>query len=63
MRQRLDDRPGPQRHAHSRPPAWRERNLARLKRSLLKLRGERGVDRSNRIRACVRYDAQWNKGY
>jgi len=45
--------------------AWRERNLARLKRSMLKLRGERAAsqveDEYMRLRAA--YDAQWNKGY
>src|SRR6478735_10139161 len=44
---------------------WREKNLARLKRSMLKLRGERVVaqveDEYMRLRAA--YDAQWNKGY
>ena len=45
--------------------AWRERNLARLKRSLLKLRGERGVDQvdTEYMRLRDAYDAQWNKGY
>ena len=45
--------------------AWRERNLARLKRSMLKLRGERAAsqveDEFMRLRAA--YDAQWNRGY
>ena len=44
---------------------WREKNLARLKRSMLKLRGERVAaqveDEYMRLRAA--YDAQWNKGY
>ena len=44
---------------------WRERNLARLKRSLHKLRGERGgedVDSDfQQLRAA--YDAEWDKGF
>ncbi|MGO4551920.1 3-deoxy-D-manno-octulosonic acid kinase [Lysobacter sp. 2RAF19] len=44
---------------------WRERNLARLKRSLLKLRGERGTEDVERDfqRLLQAYEAQWNKGY
>jgi len=45
--------------------AWREGNLARLRRSLLKLRGEREAAQVDaefaRLRAA--YDAQWDKGY
>jgi 3-deoxy-D-manno-octulosonic acid kinase len=44
---------------------WREGNLARLRRSLLKLRGERDIAQVDaefaRLRAA--YDAQWDKGY
>ena len=44
---------------------WRERNLARLKRSLLKLRGARSVDQVEgefeRLRRA--YDAHWQRGY
>ncbi|WP_206861098.1 3-deoxy-D-manno-octulosonic acid kinase [Lysobacter changpingensis] len=44
---------------------WRERNLARLKRSLLKLRGKRAtadVERDySRLRAA--YDRAWERGY
>jgi 3-deoxy-D-manno-octulosonic acid kinase len=44
---------------------WRERNLSRLKRSLLKLRGGRGVaeveDDFARLRAA--YDAHWERGF
>jgi 3-deoxy-D-manno-octulosonic acid kinase len=53
--------------SHLRIPAtaWRERNLARLRRSLLKLRGERGREQVEaefaRLRAA--YDEQWDKGY
>jgi len=52
---------------HLRIPAtkWREGNLARLKRSLLKLRGERDATQVEhdfaRLRAA--YVAQWEKGY
>jgi 3-deoxy-D-manno-octulosonic acid kinase len=44
---------------------WRGRNLARLKRSLLKLRGERDADQveAEYMRLRAAYDAQWNKGY
>lgn len=45
--------------------AWREANLARLRRSLLKLRGERETRQVEaefaRLRAA--YDAQWERGY
>ena len=45
--------------------AWRERNLVRLKRSLLKLRGERSAeqveDEFARLRAA--YDQIWKRGY
>ena len=45
--------------------AWRERNLARLRRSLLKLRGERSREQVEgefaRLRAA--YDGQWDRGY
>lgn len=44
---------------------WREGNLARLRRSLLKLRGERSADQVQaefaRLRAA--YDQQWERGY
>ena len=44
---------------------WRESNLARLKRSLLKLRGERDARQVGaefaRLRAA--YDQQWERGY
>ena len=44
---------------------WREGNLARLRRSLLKLRGERSVEQVEgefaRLRAA--YDQIWNRGY
>jgi 3-deoxy-D-manno-octulosonic acid kinase len=45
--------------------AWRERNLARLKRSLLKLRGERSVEQVDGefARLRVAYDQHWNRGY
>ncbi|MEL1264942.1 3-deoxy-D-manno-octulosonic acid kinase [Pseudoxanthomonas putridarboris] len=45
--------------------AWREENLARLKRSLLKLRGERGTDEVERHFAVLRkaYDHTWSRGY
>ena len=43
---------------------WRERNLARLRRSLLKLRGDRGkhevLDDFARLRAA--YDVAWRRG-
>jgi 3-deoxy-D-manno-octulosonic acid kinase len=44
---------------------WRERNLKRLHRSLLKLRGERSVDEVNKDYARLRraYDLAWNRGY
>lgn len=44
---------------------WRERNLARLKRSLLKLRGERSAEQveSEFARLQRAYDAQWQRGY
>jgi 3-deoxy-D-manno-octulosonic acid kinase len=44
---------------------WRERNLARLKRSLLKLRGKRTVADVERDYARLRaaYDRAWERGY
>jgi 3-deoxy-D-manno-octulosonic acid kinase len=44
---------------------WRERNLARLQRSLLKLRGARDEQAVRRDVARLRgaYDATWNLGY
>jgi 3-deoxy-D-manno-octulosonic acid kinase len=44
---------------------WRERNLARLKRSLLKLRGERPVDNIERDFSRLReaYDRAWQRGF
>lgn len=44
---------------------WREGNLARLKRSLLKLRGERPVAEIDRDFARLRgaYDRIWQRGY
>lgn len=44
---------------------WRARNLARLERSLLKLRGERAEDdvRADFARLRAAYDARWAKGY
>jgi 3-deoxy-D-manno-octulosonic acid kinase len=44
--------------------AWRERNLSRLQRSLLKLRGERGVAEVEKDYARLRsaYDAHWQRG-
>jgi len=44
---------------------WRERNLARLKRSLLKLRGERPAEEVERDFARLRgaYDRIWARGY
>lgn len=53
--------------SHLRIPdtGWRERNLARLRRSLLKVRGARGVDEVlacwARLRAA--YDQNWSRGY
>jgi 3-deoxy-D-manno-octulosonic acid kinase len=43
---------------------WREGNLARLKRSLLKLRGHRSVKEVEEDFARLRkgYDAQWDRG-
>ena len=45
--------------------AWREQNLARLKRSLLKLRGARSVDEVGVEFAHLRraYDHAWSRGY
>jgi 3-deoxy-D-manno-octulosonic acid kinase len=45
--------------------AWRERNLARLQRSLLKLRGARSEDdvRADFARLRAGYDARWEKGF
>ncbi len=48
---------------------WRERNLARLRRSLLKVRGDRDADAAGdaasrgfeRLRGA--YDAAWDRGY
>ena len=44
---------------------WRERNLARLKRSLLKLRGDAAVDEVERDFGRLRaaYDRAWERGY
>ena len=44
---------------------WREGNLARLQRSLLKVRGAREEDAVRRDFARLRgaYDATWNRGY
>ena len=44
--------------------AWRQGNLARLKRSLLKLRGHRSVAEVDEDFARLRkgYDAQWDRG-
>lgn len=44
--------------------AWREKNLARLQRSLLKVRGARSVAEVERDYAALRsaYDAQWQRG-
>ena len=44
--------------------AWREANLARLQRSLLKLRGARSVDQVMKDYATLRsaYDALWQRG-
>ncbi len=45
--------------------AWRERNLARLKRSLLKLRGARdpAVVKADFARLRGAYNATWERGY
>lgn len=45
--------------------AWRERNLARLKRSLLKLRGARSVPEIESDFARLRgaYGTAWDRGY
>lgn len=44
---------------------WRERNLMRLLRSLIKLRGERSQDDVEKDYARLRraYDLAWNRGY
>ncbi|KAF1709919.1 3-deoxy-D-manno-octulosonic acid kinase [Pseudoxanthomonas kalamensis DSM 18571] len=44
---------------------WRERNLARLQRSMLKLRGQRGEDEVKYDFARLRraYDTVWGRGY
>ncbi|GHH50364.1 3-deoxy-D-manno-octulosonic acid kinase [[Pseudomonas] boreopolis] len=44
---------------------WRERNLARLHRSLLKLRGERSREEVDKDFARLRraYDMAWERGY
>ncbi len=44
--------------------AWREANLARLHRSLVKLRGARALDAVEKDYATLRsaYDAQWQRG-
>jgi len=44
---------------------WRERNLSRLKRSLLKLRGWRSADAVEKDFARLRkaYDAHWERGF
>ncbi|RPE81239.1 3-deoxy-D-manno-octulosonic acid kinase [Vulcaniibacterium tengchongense] len=44
---------------------WRERNLARLRRSLLKLRGARSAEQVARDFARLRaaYDRAWERGY
>ncbi|MCC7635076.1 3-deoxy-D-manno-octulosonic acid kinase [Stenotrophomonas rhizophila] len=44
---------------------WRERNLKRLLRSLLKLRGERSIEDVEKDYARLRraYDLAWNRGY
>ncbi|MFP7723721.1 3-deoxy-D-manno-octulosonic acid kinase [Lysobacter sp. A3-1-A15] len=44
---------------------WRERNLARLRRSVLKLRGDRTADAVERDFARLRgaYDRIWERGY
>ncbi|RRU12806.1 3-deoxy-D-manno-octulosonic acid kinase [Stenotrophomonas sp. 278] len=45
--------------------AWRERNLKRLHRSLIKLRGERSHEEVDKDYARLRraYDLAWNRGY
>jgi 3-deoxy-D-manno-octulosonic acid kinase len=45
--------------------AWRERNLARLQRSLLKLRGGRepAAVRHDFARLRRAYDATWERGF
>ncbi|WP_282297317.1 MULTISPECIES: 3-deoxy-D-manno-octulosonic acid kinase [unclassified Stenotrophomonas] len=45
--------------------AWRERNLKRLHRSLIKLRGERSHEEVEKDYARLRraYDLAWNRGY
>ena len=45
--------------------AWREQNLARLRRSLLKLRGERSTEDVGLAFAHLRraYDHAWSRGY
>lgn len=45
--------------------AWRERNLKRLHRSLIKLRGERSHEEVEKDFARLRraYDLAWNRGY
>lgn len=52
-------------HLHIPATGWRERNLARLKRSLLKLRGARSVEEIERDYGRLRaaYERAWNKGY
>ncbi|UHQ24747.1 3-deoxy-D-manno-octulosonic acid kinase [Lysobacter sp. 5GHs7-4] len=52
-------------HLHIPATGWRERNLARLKRSLLKLRGARSVEDIERDYGRLRaaYDRAWDKGY
>ena len=44
--------------------AWRERNLKRLLRSLIKLRGERSMEDVQKDYARLRraYDMAWNRG-
>ncbi len=44
---------------------WRERNLARLRRSLVKLRGERSLEEVEKDFARLRraYDLAWDRGY
>ena len=63
VRQGLGDRSGPQPAADP-GTAWREKNLARLQRSLLKVRGPRSVAEVERDYAALRsaYDAQWQRG-
>jgi len=45
--------------------AWRERTLARLERSVLKLRGERSIDaaRHDFERLRMAYERVWERGY